>query len=215
MSMQKSPLSPSRELGGSRALISVLPQETFGTSSQFLCRPQAIDSPHWRVEFQGVFVWRPAHNFLQEGNAMNARKILFPTDFSDLSHEALATASSMARDRGATLLILHVGVPLTVAAGESHYGLTEPNLPELRSQLEDIHAAVPDVVCEHRVETGDPSSAIVRVAREEGCDMIVMATHGRRGISRLFMGSVTEEVMRHAPCPVLTVKHRGPAPALA
>jgi nucleotide-binding universal stress UspA family protein len=54
--------------------------------------------------------------------------------------------------------------------------------------------------------TGDPVTEILQAAREHGCDLIVMSTHGRTGLARLLMGSVAEQVLRRAPCPVLTVK---------
>jgi len=146
---------------------------------------------------------------------MYARKILFPTDFSELSSEALAMATTMAHDRGATLLILHVGEPTPIAAGESYYGVTEPDREELLAMVERVKPADPSVPYEYRVEMGNPTEVIVRVAEEEGCDMIVMATHGRRGLSRLFLGSVAEEVVRKALCPVLTIKHHVEQPALA
>ena len=67
---------------------------------------------------------------------------------------------------------------------------------------------VPDsnVPVERRLLAGDPADAIIRLAESEHIDLIVMGTHGRRGLSRLLMGSVAESVVRVAPCPVLTVK---------
>jgi nucleotide-binding universal stress UspA family protein len=59
---------------------------------------------------------------------------------------------------------------------------------------------------ERRLLAGDPAEAIIRLAQTEDVDMIVMGTHGRRGLTRLLMGSVAEAVVRAAPCPVLTVK---------
>jgi nucleotide-binding universal stress UspA family protein len=59
---------------------------------------------------------------------------------------------------------------------------------------------------------GDPADAIIRTVESDGADMIVMGTHGRRGISRLLMGSVAEAVVRRAPCPVLTVKQPAKVP---
>jgi nucleotide-binding universal stress UspA family protein len=68
---------------------------------------------------------------------------------------------------------------------------------------------------EHRLMIGTPAGAIVHLAEKEGVDMIVMPTHGRTGLVRLLMGSVAEEVVRKAKCPVLTVKAAAPAPAKA
>jgi nucleotide-binding universal stress UspA family protein len=72
--------------------------------------------------------------------------------------------------------------------------------------LEAIKPTDPDVAYEHRLITGDPSTAVARLAESEGVDLIIMGTHGRTGISRLLMGSVAEAVVRRAPCPVLTYK---------
>ena len=60
-----------------------------------------------------------------------------------------------------------------------------------------------DISFEHRLVMGDPASEIVRVAKEEHPELIVLGTHGRTGLSRILMGSVAEAVVRHAPCPVL------------
>jgi nucleotide-binding universal stress UspA family protein len=64
----------------------------------------------------------------------------------------------------------------------------------------------PSVLVERRLEEGDPIGEILRAAAEVPCDLIVMGTHGRTGLARLLMGSVAEEVVRKAPCPVVTVK---------
>ena len=72
--------------------------------------------------------------------------------------------------------------------------------------LEKIKPADPKVQYVHRMVTGDPATEIVRVAKEEGVDLIVMSTHGRSGLTRVLMGSVAELVVRRAECPVLTFK---------
>jgi len=66
---------------------------------------------------------------------------------------------------------------------------------------------------EHKLLVGDPASAIVEAAEEENVDLIVLGTHGRTGLTRLLMGSVAENVVRKAKCPVLTVKHPSPLPS--
>jgi nucleotide-binding universal stress UspA family protein len=67
---------------------------------------------------------------------------------------------------------------------------------------------IPDLKppAERRLEEGDPATEICRVANEAGCELIAIGTHGRTGLGRLLMGSVAEQVVRRAPCPVLTVK---------
>ncbi|HZL88792.1 MAG TPA: universal stress protein [Pirellulaceae bacterium] len=138
---------------------------------------------------------------------MKANKILVPTDFSEGSEMALDWATVLARDTGATLLLLHVeAIPLTTGGGEFMYLDTRPPTAELAERLERVAPKDPGVPVVRRLLTGDPASAILRTAEEEDVELIVMGTHGRRGITRLLMGSVAEEVVRKAPCPVLTVK---------
>ena len=138
---------------------------------------------------------------------MTLRKILFPTDFSHTGDAALALATSLASERGATLLIVHVEEPpAAYGSGEMYYGIPDPLTEDLRSMLDNVVPADPAVPYEHRLITGDPASSIVRLAAEEGVELIVMGTHGRTGLMRLLMGSVAEAVVRRAPCPVLTLR---------
>lgn len=138
---------------------------------------------------------------------MNMKKILFPTDFSHTGDAALKLATSMARDSGATLLIVHVEEPpVAYGGGEMYYGMPEPATDDLKRMLEAITPDDPQVAYEHRLITGDPPGALVRLAESENVDLIVIGTHGRTGLSRLLMGSVAEAVVRKAPCPVLTYK---------
>jgi len=138
---------------------------------------------------------------------MNARRILYPTDFSTLGQSALEMATSLARDRGAKLLIVHVEEPPTAyGGGELYYGIDEPDREELQRMLAEVIPTDPSVGYEHRLLIGSPASGIIHLAEREGVDMIVMPTHGRTGLLRLLMGSVAEEVVRKAKCPVLTVK---------
>jgi universal stress protein A len=141
---------------------------------------------------------------------MKAKKILFPTDFSHASDAGLPQAASLARDMGATLVILHVEEPpLAYGGGELYYGIPEPNTEALNQMLAKVKPADPNVPYVHRMVTGDPATEIVRVAQEEGVDLIVLGTHGRTGLTRLLMGSVAENVVRRAPCPVLTYRDPG------
>ena len=138
---------------------------------------------------------------------MKAKKIIFPTDFSHCGDAALKMATSLARDAGATLLIVHVEEPpVAYGGGEMYYGVPDPASDDLRRMLQAVVPTDPNVPYEHRLITGDPSTAIARLAEEENADLIVMGTHGRTGLTRLLMGSVAEAVVRRAPCPVLTYK---------
>ncbi len=138
---------------------------------------------------------------------MNAKKILFPTDFSTCSDAGLEQATALARDAEATLLIVHVEEPpAAYGAGEMYYGLSEPDQTAMLRMLHDVRPTDPTVRCEHRLLRGDPAEEIVNEADREHCDLIVMGTHGRTGFSRLLLGSVAEAVVRRANCAVFTYK---------
>jgi nucleotide-binding universal stress UspA family protein len=137
-------------------------------------------------------------------------RILHPTDFSEHSRYALRLAASLARDHGAHLIVLHVVAtlgPELVSYGEAVSELEpESYQRKLWEDLRRIKSPDPSIPLEHLLAEGDPALEITRVAEESGCGMIVMATHGLTGLQRLLMGSVAEQVMRKATCPVLIVK---------
>ncbi len=144
---------------------------------------------------------------------MEIKKILFPTDFSHSSDAALSLATSLARDTGAKLLIAHVEEPpVAYGGGEMYYGIPEPVEEDLRKMLKEVVPTDATVPYEHHLVTGDPSAAIVRLAKDEDVDLIVMGTHGRTGLLRMLMGSVAEAVVRRAPCPVLTFRPKAKNP---
>lgn len=152
---------------------------------------------------------------------MPMKTILFPTDFSTASDAALVHAAALARQSGARLLIVHVEEPpLAYGGGELYYGLPEPNSERILKMLEDVKPADQEVPYTHRLTMGDPAGEIVRIAKDEGVEMIVLGTHGRTGMLRLLMGSVAEAIVRRAPCPVLVYRETAeklaqaePAPA--
>lgn len=140
--------------------------------------------------------------------------ILHPTDFSAHSANAFHLACSLARDHGARLIVLHVRQPMPVYYGEGMAFVPEepPAVEEgLRQQLTALRPSDPAIAVERCLMAGEPAAEILRLARQCGCDLIVMGTHGRTGLGRLLMGSVSEDVLRHAACPVLTVKGAMPA----
>ena len=153
---------------------------------------------------------------------MNAKRILIATDFSNKAGAALDYASSLARDAGATLYIVHVGhFPVantdwsSFGLGASGYVPELDNLDEVRNRLSAITPTVDGVSHEHRYLEGDPADEIVDFARRENIDLIVMGTHGRTGLDHVLLGSVAEAVVRHAHCPVLTVKQPATQPPTA
>jgi nucleotide-binding universal stress UspA family protein len=133
--------------------------------------------------------------------------IMHPTDFSAQSGCALRLACSLARDYGAHLIILHVADEPPIASAE---GIMIPPtgdfMAEARADLEQLELPDAHIRAERRLERGDPVREILHVADDVRADLIVMGTHGRTGLARLLMGSVAEQVVRQASCPVLTLK---------
>jgi nucleotide-binding universal stress UspA family protein len=135
------------------------------------------------------------------------RTILHSTDFSDSSAYAFRLACSLARDYGARLVVLHVAEQPVVVPIDGVAALPPPlDRQRLLQHLQCWQEREPRVCVEHRVAEGDPATEIVQAAVETRCDVIVMGTHGRTGLGRLLLGSVAEQVLRRAPCPVVTVK---------
>jgi nucleotide-binding universal stress UspA family protein len=141
---------------------------------------------------------------------LHLNAILHPTDYSEHSDYAFRLACSLARDHEARLIVLHVVMTLgaeVVPAGEAGAQLQpEGYQQQLWDALRRIQSPDPAVAVEHRLVEGDPAQEILRTAGQPGCDLIVLGTHGRTGLQRLLMGSVAEQVVRKARCPVLTVK---------
>lgn len=121
----------------------------------------------------------------------NARRILLATDFSAAADAAAAVALDYARRLTAVLHVLHV----------THEG-TEG---EMAGVLRDRARALTGVRVITAVETGPAAERIVRYARDNRIDLVVLGTHGRTGFTRALLGSVAERVARTAPCPVMTV----------
>jgi nucleotide-binding universal stress UspA family protein len=140
------------------------------------------------------------------------RAILHPTDFSEASQAAFQLACALARDHGAHLIVAHV-LPDPVTVHDMERAIVDPAgyRAELRAKLPRLRPQDSQLPLEFRLLDGDPGGAILRLARDAGCDLIVMGTHGWTGLHRLVAGSVAEQVLRHATCPVVTVK----APPLA
>src|SRR5205807_1249456 len=118
----------------------------------------------------------------------------------------------LARDYRARLVVLHV-MPRSVVAFGNGVIPPEPEIrrEEVQQQLDGL--AVPaGVAAERRLAEGDAAGVVLHFARELPADLVVMGTHGRTGLGRVLMGSVAEQVVRQAPCPVLTVTAPFPAP---
>jgi nucleotide-binding universal stress UspA family protein len=133
--------------------------------------------------------------------------ILHPTDLSERSKCAFRLACSLARDYDARIIVLHVAEP---PAASSAQGVLVPqsavSQDALREMLRQQQPTHPNISVEHQLAEGDAAAAILRVAQDTNADVIVMGTHGRTGLGRLLMGSVAEQIVRDASCPVVTVK---------
>jgi len=140
------------------------------------------------------------------------REILYATDFSSASRAAFAEAVDFARRARVRLVVLHVMVPPSpFVAGELPASWVELEVRARRDGERKLAAAVSraersglDVRGE--LIKGLPAETIVRAARRAGAELIVIGTHGRSGLGRLFMGSVASRVLQLARCPVLTVR---------
>ena len=134
------------------------------------------------------------------------RTILHPTDFSATSEAALVQACALAKDYGADIVVLHVWEPLIVMAGEKYPQVPANDVEETIARLDVLPIPDESVKVTRKVVVGEPPEVIVSEAKERPCDLIVMGTHGHSGLARVLLGSVAEGVLRHATCPVLTVR---------
>jgi universal stress protein A len=142
---------------------------------------------------------------------MDIRHILAPTDFSDYSKKALSDALELAQTFGAKLTLLHVVEPSPylgeftppAAGADLVSNLERQASAALARVLPEAQSAQIEVI--QSVVIGSPLRKIVEAAAKH-VDLIVMATHGRTGLSHLLIGSVAERVVRTAPCPVLTIR---------
>jgi universal stress protein A len=139
---------------------------------------------------------------------MEKARILCPVDFDMSSLAALDLAHATVRDNGGTLYVLHV-VPSIALLATS----VIPSLVQRTSHFYFAHARLAEIARESLYDvdhhlllrTGSPAEQILDAATELEAQMVVMATHGRKGPSRLFLGSVAEAVIHRSPCPVLTI----------
>lgn len=144
------------------------------------------------------------------------QKILLPTDFSEHSAAATKYACELATRFDAELHLLHTLEIHTTATPDFGMGLALPrSIKESRAAAEKALTGVLDPKWStgrtviHAVVEGSPKVEIIRYARNQDIDLIVLSTHGRTGLPHVILGSVAENVVRTAPCPVLTVRPEG------
>ena len=145
------------------------------------------------------------------------KNILVATDFSEPSDAALTYGRALARNFEATLHVLHVvgNVSTAVYGAEAYFAA----VPQLQQEIEDVaRTRLDELLIDNDeqplptrrvlITSHAPALAIVDYAKRERIDLIVTGTHGRGAVAHFLMGSVAERVVRTAPCPVLTVRHR-------
>lgn len=142
------------------------------------------------------------------------KKILVPTDGSDLATSAAVTAADLAHNQGATVVGIYVIDPFP------YIGIGDASVVGLQSYLAESQQAASQALdaigtaCANRgvpfsgrtIERSAVYEGILETAQTEGCDLIVMASHGRLGVKALILGSVTQKVLTHSTMPVMVVK---------
>ncbi len=145
---------------------------------------------------------------------LKLHSILCPTDFSEFSEHAICYACELAEKFHGELHLLNVVQDYNAVApgtGEMFVPFTDW-LPELRKQSQEQLAKLPGpewaskMQVKRTTRVGAPIDEIVKYANEHNIDLVVQGTHGRRGIKHMLLGSVAENIVRYAPCPVLTVR---------
>lgn len=143
------------------------------------------------------------------------KKILAPTDLSELSEGGVRYAMKMAKSQGAEVIVYHVVGSVRVPYPEKElntlYRRSLSSCSVFKERMDNfLRGGFPDLISKvkvrQEVEIGVAHERIVEKAAKEGVDMIVLSTHGRTGLLHMLMGSVAEQVVRRAPCPVLSIR---------
>ncbi len=149
---------------------------------------------------------------------MNFQRIVVATDFSESSLAALETAYDLALQGGHTLHLVHVMEPHLVTGDPT--AMLHPSVEKTYQEARDrLAALIPEewidedkakslVVKSSVLKASSPAQAITRFAQDKNVDLIIVGTHGRKGLTRMLMGSTAESLLRRSPCPVLVVKHK-------
>ena len=180
------------------------------------------ESPVWRkrgmIEIASLKMMqgnRGNHQDSYEGEVEMHKHILVPTDGSELSAAAVEKALTFARELSAKVTILTVALPFHAASIDSHQLLStrEGHEQQVREQTNKILAEAARMADKLQVsyetmqiQDDHPHQAIIRAAEQKGCDLIAMASHGRRGVSAIVLGSETLKVLTHSKIPVLVYR---------
>jgi len=153
---------------------------------------------------------------------MNFQTIVVATDFSESSLVALETAYDLALQGSHTVYLVHVMEPYLVTGDPT--GMLHPSVEKTyREAQERLKGLIPEEWNDDRANAlvvrslvlphSSPAQAITQVAADKDADLIVVGTHGRKGLTRMLMGSTAESLLRRSPCPVLVVKQKAVARA--
>ena len=142
------------------------------------------------------------------------RRILAPTDFGDCAAPAVRYAAELAEKLGAELVLLHV-VPDAVLALPDAVMPTPTPVADLEALTEAGKTGLANLIAAEKLERlnprtevriGSPAQEVIAAAADLDADILCIGTHGRGGIARVILGSVADMILRHAPCPVLSVR---------
>jgi nucleotide-binding universal stress UspA family protein len=166
-----------------------------------------------QVRWKNPASWTLALHAKKEDDMNPFKRILVATDFTDSSKPAFEEAIELAQRNGSELLIGHAYQPPIMtqadAVAPGVYDEWDRNLRfGVEQKLQELvnDAKKNGILAKPLVLTGAPNEAIVDAAKENKADLVVMGTHGRKGVSRFFLGSVASRVISTSPCPVMTVR---------
>jgi nucleotide-binding universal stress UspA family protein len=189
--------------------IALVGEKTWEKWMAAVCKPFTMA----KIQYFDSAKLAAAWTWLTKDDATLAMKtlktILYATDFSRLANQAFHTAHALARDHGAQLILLYVKQPQETIEGEFGMPPPEPE-PSDEAMFAQLRSLLPEgspVQAKAMLAFGVAAEEIVRVAKEVHADLIVMGTHGRKGlIARLFHANVADHVTRDAPCPVMALR---------
>ena len=131
--------------------------------------------------------------------AIQLKRILYATDFSEGSRIALGVVTAIARRYHSEVLVAHICPPVASSMEKGRERETRKNLDDLLRVTNTLNISTTPIV-----KTGDPVKELDRIVHDESVDLVVVSTHGRTGFQHLMMGSVAEALVRSLPCPVLS-----------
>ena len=142
------------------------------------------------------------------------KRILVPTDGSDITQKAISTAIRLAQSLGAAIHVIGVKEPYPYSAISEMSAIQPQQFMDAQERVAARHIKVVTDACDaakvpckaHAVEAANPWEAIIDAAKSQECDLVVMASHGRGGVSALLLGSETQKVLTHSKVPVLVVR---------